>query len=111
MTAALAAIAPQLGKVVRLLASDRDGEVVAAARAIGRILRSNGLDWHDFAQALCPDNQRDWHDTLAFCAAHMGALNSRERDFLRGIARQRSDLTPKQRDWLESIAAKLWAGC
>jgi len=108
MSAALAAIAPQLGKLVLLLSSSHDGEIVAAARAIDRVLRANGRDWHDFAQALCSADQRDWQDTLAFCAAHMAALNSRECEFLRGIARQRSDLTPKQRDWLESIAAKLW---
>ena len=69
MSAALAAIAPQLGKLVLLLSSSHDGEIVAAARAIDRVLRANGRDWHDFAQALCSADQRDWQDTLAFCAA------------------------------------------
>jgi hypothetical protein len=108
MTAALAAIAPQLGKLVLMLSSSHDGEVIAAAHAIDRVLKSNRLDWHDFAQALCPDC--DWHDMLAFCAARMAILNNRECEFLRGIARQRSDLTDKQRDWLERIAERLRGG-
>jgi hypothetical protein len=34
----LAPIADKLGKLIRLLSSDKDGEVLAAARAIGRAL-------------------------------------------------------------------------
>ena len=37
---------------VRLLASDRDGEVVNAARFLGRILKRNGKDFHDLADLL-----------------------------------------------------------
>src|SRR5262245_17720064 len=39
-----------LAKLIRLLASDRDGEVVAAARALGRSLAAAGYDYHAFAQ-------------------------------------------------------------
>lgn len=39
----------QITKLIPMLSSDQDGEVVAAARAIGRTLKSNGFDWHDFA--------------------------------------------------------------
>jgi hypothetical protein len=48
-------IAPQaVAKVVKLipmLGSDHDGEVVASAWAIGRSLKSSGRDWHDLAAA------------------------------------------------------------
>jgi hypothetical protein len=115
MSPALAPIAPRLGQLMLLLSSNHDGEVVAAARAIGRTLKSHRLDWHDLAEALCPPlvpvgrpiNDRDWRDLLAFCATRMHRLSSRECDFLRLIARRRSDLTPRQRDWLEIIAEKL----
>jgi hypothetical protein len=110
------AITPQLRKCVLRLSSDHDGEVVAAARAISRVLKSNKLDWHDLAQALClplpavhPCDDRDWRDLLAFCATRMSRLSSREREFLRSIARWRGDLTARQRDWLECIAEKLRA--
>jgi hypothetical protein len=111
---ALASITPQLGKLVLLLSSNHDGEVLAAVRAIDRVLKSSRLSWHDLAQAIClpppavhPCNDRDWRDLLAFCASRMSSLSSREREFLRSIARWRGDLTERQRDWLEVIADKL----
>ncbi|SFK79182.1 hypothetical protein [Methylocapsa palsarum] len=39
----------KITKLIPRLASDFDGEVVATARAIGRALKSAGLDWHDVA--------------------------------------------------------------
>ena len=47
MTTALAPIAPKLAKLLPLLGSDKHGEVVAAALAVGRTLASAGADWHD----------------------------------------------------------------
>lgn len=109
-----APIAPQIRKLVRLLSSSHDGEIVATARAIDRVLRSHRLDWHDLAEAIClpaptvrPCDDADWRDLLAFCASRMNRLNSREREFLRSIAQRRGDLTPRQRNWLEAIANKL----
>jgi hypothetical protein len=115
MSARLAPIAPQLGKLVLMLSSNHDGEIVATARAIDRVLRSHRLDWHDFAQAIClpapaarPCDDADWRDLLAFCASRMNRLNSREREFLRSIAQWRGqNLTERQRNWLEAIADKL----
>lgn len=42
----------KLGTFIRLLASDRDGEVVAAAHAIVRTLRSAGKDIHALAERV-----------------------------------------------------------
>jgi hypothetical protein len=42
----------QFGKLLRLLASDKDGEVIAAAAAIKRTLASHNLDIHDLADAV-----------------------------------------------------------
>jgi hypothetical protein len=44
--------AERLGKFLRLLSSDRDGEVVAAARAIIRTLHGAGMDVHALADAV-----------------------------------------------------------
>jgi hypothetical protein len=49
---ALAPIADKLGKLIRLLSSDKDGEVLAAARAIGRTLNSEKLTIHDLAEGV-----------------------------------------------------------
>jgi hypothetical protein len=48
----LASIGPRVSKLLALLSSDHDAEVLAAARAIGRTLGSAGLDWHDVAAAI-----------------------------------------------------------
>jgi hypothetical protein len=48
----LAPIAGKLSGLVRLLSSDRDGEVVAAARALGRTLKAHGADFHALADRV-----------------------------------------------------------
>jgi hypothetical protein len=52
MTSALAPIADKIGKLIRLLASDRDREVLGAARAIVRTLANSGLDLHALAEGI-----------------------------------------------------------
>ena len=47
------AIAQTIGKLIPRLASDHDGEVVATARAIERLLKAGGRDWHDLAASVC----------------------------------------------------------
>jgi hypothetical protein len=42
----------KLASFIRLLASDRDGEVVAAARALERVLKSAGADIHALADQV-----------------------------------------------------------
>jgi hypothetical protein len=44
--------AERLGKFLRLLSSDKDGEVVAAVRAIIRTLHGAGMDMHGLADAI-----------------------------------------------------------
>ena len=48
----LAPVLSRVSKLVALLSSGHDGEVVAAVRAIGRTLGSAGLSFHDLAAAL-----------------------------------------------------------
>ena len=49
---AFASIATKLGKMLPMLSSDKSGEVAAAAAAIGRILATVELDWHDLAKRV-----------------------------------------------------------
>jgi hypothetical protein len=46
--------APTVAKLLRLLASDQPGEIVATARALQRVLHTAGLDLHDLANAIEP---------------------------------------------------------
>src|SRR3954467_13705657 len=57
MRADLVAPCPMIGKMIALLASDHDGEVLAAARA-RRMLASKGHDWHDLAAAISGASQK-----------------------------------------------------
>jgi hypothetical protein len=52
MSSSLAPVADKLGKLLRLLSSDRDGEIVGAARAIVRTLDGAGLDIHALAEGI-----------------------------------------------------------
>jgi hypothetical protein len=49
---ALTTVAPKLSKLIPMLSSTADGEVVNTARAIERTLKGIGADWHDLAAAL-----------------------------------------------------------
>ncbi len=42
----------RLAKLFRLLASDKDGEVLAAVRAIQRVLKVTGKDWNYVSEAM-----------------------------------------------------------
>src|SRR6516164_3252906 len=45
-------VADKLGKLLRMLSSSRDGEVIAAARAILRTLEGAGADIHELARRV-----------------------------------------------------------
>lgn len=45
-------IRQKLAKLLPLLSSDQDGEVLGAARAIGRVLVATGVDWHALAALI-----------------------------------------------------------
>ena len=112
----------RLAKLIRLLASDKSGEVVAAAGAINRALAAAGLDIHRLADVVersplvpgqmppppCDDSTAgDWRAMRRFCADHDTLLSARERAFVLDIKRWRGRLTPKQHDWLVSIYQRL----
>jgi hypothetical protein len=52
MTDALAPIATKLATLVRLLSSDKEGEIVAAAHAINRTLKAASADVHTLAERI-----------------------------------------------------------
>ena len=111
----------RLGKLIRLLASDKSGEVVAAAGAINRALQAAGLDIHRLAEVVersplapgqMPPPSHDstagnWRAMRRFCADHDALLSAREKEFITDIKRWRGRLTPKQYDWLTAIYQRL----
>jgi hypothetical protein len=115
----LAALAPKLSKLLPLLSSDQDGEVVATARAIGRTLKGAGLDFHTLSEALLdpravfieprrpPKPPKTLLEIAVWCGSNRyGCLNAKERKFLSemtaslAMGRQASE---KQEKWLRAI--------
>ncbi len=114
----LAPIADKLGKLVRMLTSDHDGEVVAAARSINRALKSAGLDIHVLAAVIehggmntTKPNAPIWHSVACECAAHPERLRSeKERAFIADMViwtKLRGDPTERQAKWLRSIYVRV----
>jgi hypothetical protein len=106
-----APLIPQLDKLIRHLSSNHDGEVVATVRAIGRVLKSSGCDWHDLAaRFLTPVTQiphADWRLDVRFCFENADLLNERELDFITNIARGPRKPTVRQLEWLHNVVDRL----
>jgi hypothetical protein len=110
MSAALTPIAPRLlGQLIRLLASDHDGECLAAARALRRTLHSAGQDFHSLAdsiektfivQSACLDWTAIAEWLLDHCAEH---LSEKEFGFVCDMRRWGGEPTERQAVWLQRI--------
>jgi hypothetical protein len=109
MSGALAVVAPRIGQLIRLLGSDKDGEVVAAARALGRTLTSIGADFHTLADTIersapaahcgCED-----HRAIARRLLDSGArLSAKEWSFVADMANRFGSLSERQEAWLRAI--------
>jgi hypothetical protein len=113
------AASDKLAKLVRLLSSDKDGEVLAAASAIKRTLAAEGSDIHALADALCrpqpkepprpppppPPREDDWYGMPCECQAHSEQLSEREQGFVDDMVGWTAFRAPteKQQAWLLSI--------
>jgi hypothetical protein len=115
MTAALAVVAPRIGQLIRLLGSDRDGEVVAAARALGRTLTSVGADFHTLADTIersAPAAHRgcEDHRAIARWLLDSGArLSPKEWSFVADMANRFGSLSERQEAWLQAIYERVSA--
>lgn len=121
----------RLGPLVGKLGSPHDGEVLAAARAIGRQLERDGVGFNDLAKRLTaepagcrcrssgPSPEPDpepgvFRDPMAACrwllARHRVALSPREVRFIEDLATsilpRGWTLRPRQRAWLEALVRR-----
>jgi hypothetical protein len=124
----LAPIAPRLARLVRLLGSDKPGEVAAAVAALRRTLGGIGADLNDFgdviengtekpkAKRAAEDKQHngnvqklDWYTIAVFCQHRDERLLHRERMFINDMASRTvfRDQTKKQQKWLWSMFLRL----
>jgi hypothetical protein len=121
MTAPLAVVAPRVAQLIKLLGSDRDGECLAAARALQRTLAAAGQDFHDLADAvesatgskirLGPERSAPAHHHE--CGDHrsmarwvrdsVARLSEKERGFVSDIASRPGTLSARQQAWLLAL--------
>jgi hypothetical protein len=115
--------AGRIGQLVRLLASDKSGEVIAAASAIKRTLLAVGLDMHAFAEvtekalSVLPPRENctvlDVALIIKFCLDRADKLTDREWPFISDMNKlerrlgKRLVLTAKQEAWLLAIFERL----
>ena len=110
----------RLSKLIPVLGSDKDGEIIAAAAAISRCLDAAGRDWHDIAAATVRGwsvpavvkpqtiTLREWQDLARRCLqAGGGTLGETEFDFLRNILTRLTEPSEKQWRWLIAIVQAL----
>ena len=114
---ALTPIGDKIAILIPRLASDKDGEVVATVRAIGRQLQKAGSDWHDLASRLTapvpvdpPDTNftgvRSYREAVMWILDNEdGAIGDKEFDFLTNLRSSLSRRAPtaKQAKWLGDI--------
>jgi hypothetical protein len=117
-------VSARVGQLVRLLASDRSGEVISAAAAIVRTLAHAGADIHTLAdiverglQRRTPEPSRPHHqeprDYLALarrCWCRRHELAEHERRFVLSMMEWRGEPTERQAAWLLAIAHRLQGG-
>ena len=103
----------RLVKLLGLLGSDFDGEIVAAARQAERLRADAGLTWREIVlPALSPPRPQQraamsFTEAVRFVLDHEDALTAWESDFGRSIQRQNSPLSPKQISILERLVEKV----
>jgi hypothetical protein len=119
------AVRPAPAKLIRLLASEIDGEVLAAVRALGRALKESGCDFHDLASIVeapstAPSARAEadlrnhfggddgetelrWQRMVDACTDQLGRFTSREWQFLQTMQRWHGRPTQKQLGWLVAV--------
>jgi hypothetical protein len=104
----------KIAKLLPMLASDKDGEVVATVHAIGRTLKNAGSDWHALAAVLtnsapAPEPEpQSWHEMALWCQRNdFGRLTLHERDFINNMCGWRRPMTARQQNLLHDIHTKL----
>jgi hypothetical protein len=103
-------VAKKIGKFIRLLSSERDGEVVAAAHALVRTLEANKLDIHALAKRI--ENGNGFDEDLArtaFDAGYQAGVRKATAKRPQGNGGTRGGESKPQADsWWNRAARKCW---
>jgi hypothetical protein len=111
---ALAAVAPRVGQLIRLLGSSQDGEALGACRALGRVLASAGADFHELAASIeaqaAPAVRRegranfdDWHAEARWLDKCAESLTRADRVFVQSVLAGHDEPTMGQTERLRAL--------
>ena len=100
----LSRIGGRLAKLLAVLASDRPGEVAAAAAAITRTLNGAGLDWHTLAAVVDAEAKRQAAPVFSF-----STLPPRTARKQIALLARLPELTAAQRERMEQM--REWLHC
>jgi hypothetical protein len=93
----------RLPKLLLMLSSNHDGEVVAAARAIGRRLRESGHDWHWLAGRV----QESEHEHERPAPRGEEYATAADRRMINELFAARNELRPRDADFVKQMHANL----
>jgi hypothetical protein len=120
----------KLAPLLRMQASDNDGELANASRAITRLLQRHGADWHDVVEVLLAEppaaagltpDATTWKRSsgavdlpreqlialIDLVEEHSSFLPLKSREFVASLRsrawRPVTRLTPRQWDWLQDL--------
>jgi hypothetical protein len=96
-------------RILGMLGSAHDGEIAAGGRAADRLIRDAGLRWPDVILPALAGPAPQGNYTVAavdFVLDRWDLLTDWEIGFAEGIQRQRSPLSPKQRELLDRLVEK-----
>jgi hypothetical protein len=108
----------RLAKLLGMLGSDHDGEVVAAAKQAERLRRKAGITWAEIvvpAKSLASRSDHlEWPETttesIELCIEHADVLSGWDKKFLASIARRSPNtLSEKQLSVLARMVRTIMA--
>ena len=98
----------KLAPLLRMQASDNDGERANASAAINRLLKKYGVDWHDLTAVLL-SNPQPQQPTRSTWKRSDGPINLRREDLvelLDTVEQYTPSLSPKSAAFIRSLRSR-----
>ena len=101
---AIAAIAPRVAHLIRLLGSSQDGEALGACRALGRVLANAGADFHELAASIeAQAAPCYWHAEARWLDKRAESLTRADRVFVQSVLAGHDEPTMGQTERLRAL--------
>jgi hypothetical protein len=100
--------ADRLAKLLGMIGSHHDGEVLAAARKADQCIRQLGLTWGDVIRVTTDGSSSgDWQYMARTCREQAHRLTPKEFSFVSNMCLARFEASAKQLKWLSDIYSRV----